>query len=95
VFTVIRAGIIGATGYFGLELVRLLARHPDATISGVYSRTYAGQRFSDVYPHTAGQFDQGIVAFEPEMAEGLDVLFLCAPHGVAARTVPGIRHGLH
>ncbi len=88
VFTVIKAGIIGATGYFGLELVRLLARHPHVTLAGVYSRTYAGQRFSDVYPHLAGQFDQDIVAFEPELAEGLDVLFLCTPHGVAARTVP-------
>ncbi|GAE88656.1 N-acetyl-gamma-glutamyl-phosphate reductase [Acetivibrio straminisolvens JCM 21531] len=44
-------GIIGATGYVGIEIVRLLQNHPDINITSVVSHSFAGQKISDVYPH--------------------------------------------
>ena len=45
----IKAGIIGATGYAGAELARLIMQHPDAELTGCTSRSYAGQRYADIY----------------------------------------------
>lgn len=46
----IKVGIIGATGYTGAELVRLLARHPEAKVVAVSSKSYVGKRFNSVKP---------------------------------------------
>ena len=46
----IKAGIVGATGYAGAELVRLLTSHPEAEISAISSVSFEGQKLSDVYP---------------------------------------------
>ena len=46
----IKAGIVGATGYAGAELVRLLTGHPEAEISAISSVSFEGQKLSDVYP---------------------------------------------
>jgi len=51
----VRAAVIGATGYAGAELVRILSGHPHAELSMVTSRQHAGIRFSDVYPAMAGK----------------------------------------
>ena len=53
----INAGIIGATGYAGAELVRILSCHPDVRLSTVTSRQYADKDFSDVYPAMKGIVD--------------------------------------
>ena len=50
----IKAGVIGATGYAGLELVRLLLAHPHAEVTAVSSVSYAGQAISAVYPQLTG-----------------------------------------
>ncbi len=86
----IAAGIVGATGYFGLELVRLLLQHDQVELRRVCSRTYAGQRLDEVFPHLRQVTDLQLEAFEPAFCKDLDVLFLCTPHGVAARLVPEI-----
>ncbi len=86
-----KIGIIGATGYTGSELVRLLHSHPDIKIELITSETYAGQKFSDI--HT--QF-KGLVDFELHSAEkiektDLDLVFLALPHGVSMDYVKKLR----
>ena len=49
-----RAGIVGATGYTGAELVRILAGHPEIELTTLTSRNYAGVQFAQVYPAMAG-----------------------------------------
>lgn len=78
-----KIGIIGATGYTGSELVRLLHHHTDVKIELITSETYAGQQFSDIHP----QF-KGLVDFKLEPATAvdeadLDLVFLALPHGVS------------
>lgn len=80
----IKVGIIGATGYTGAELVRLLARHPQVEIVAVSSQSYVGQRFDEVYPHLSGYID--LVCMEqdvPKMAQMCDVIFTAVPHGLS------------
>ena len=78
----IKAGIIGATGYAGAELVRLLANHPSAEIAAVSSVSFEGQNLADVYPNL-----KGIAPFALEGADDIiprcDVVFASVPHGVS------------
>ena len=79
----IKAGIVGATGYTGSELLRLLAVHPEVEISVVTSRTEKGRPVSDMFPHVRGYVD--IEFTDPSVDEltGCDVIFFATPHGVA------------
>jgi len=79
----IQAAIIGATGYTGSELVRLLKDHPEVTIQSITSESYKGQAFSDVHPQFLGMVDQTLVNAEEALAKNPDVLFLALPHGVS------------
>ncbi len=78
----IRAGILGATGYTGAELLRLLSAHPGVSIEWLTSEKFAGKRVSDVFPHLRGFSDlecrgvAGLKEFSPA-----DVVFSCLPHG--------------
>ena len=82
------AAVIGASGYSGEELVRLLSRHPDVTLAAVTSRSLIGQRVADVMPalrHLVGELT--FTSSDPtELAarDDLDVFFLALPHGVAS-----------
>ena len=82
------AAIIGASGYSGIELVRILSTHPDVRLAAVTSRSLAGQKLGDVMPslrHKVG--DLAFTASDPsELAASsdLDIFFLALPHGVAA-----------
>ncbi len=81
----IKIGILGATGYTGLELLKLLGRHPAARIAWLTSESSAGQRFSDVFavPPPLGRHTL-IPSAEADCAS-VDVVFCCLPH-VAAQT---------
>jgi N-acetyl-gamma-glutamyl-phosphate reductase len=77
----IKAGIVGISGYGGIELYRLLVNHPEVSIVAVSSRTYDGKDLADVFPHT---FHNSLVCknYSPEeLAEMCDVLFTSVPHG--------------
>lgn len=78
----IKAGITGAAGYTGGELIRLLLRHPGVTISCAHSNSQAGKTVSAVHQDLYG--DTGL-QFSGTLQEDIDVLFLCVGHG-AART---------
>jgi len=79
----IRAGIVGGTGYTGVELLRILVLHPDVNVSVVTSRSDAGQRVDEAYPSLRGLCD--VLFTEPKigtLAE-CDVVFFATPNGAA------------
>jgi len=82
----VRVGIIGATGYVGAELVRLLARHPNVELVGLTGRGRDDDPILAVHPHLATT-EQTIDA---ELPDDLDAVFLALPHGAAAALVPGL-----
>ncbi|MGH8553885.1 MAG: N-acetyl-gamma-glutamyl-phosphate reductase, partial [Methylococcales bacterium] len=81
----IKAGIVGGTGYTGVELLRILCGHPDVEIRAVTSRSDVGVKVSDVYPNLRGRID---VPFKPPAVKVLadcDVVFFATPNGTAMR----------
>ena len=81
----IRVGIIGATGYVGAELIRLLARHPDVEIAGLQGRSRAAEPIAATHRHLAGT---GLEV--DETLPPVDAVFLALPHGTAATLVPDL-----
>lgn len=84
----IEVGIVGGTGYTGVELLRLLCRHPEVRIRAVTSRGDAGKRVDAVYPNLRGHVDA--VFCEPDVAvlAGCDLVFFATPNGAAMRMAP-------
>ena len=78
----IKAGIIGATGYAGEELARLLLRHPEAELAAVSSVSFTGQKLSEVYPSLADICDM-VLTDEDTVIAGSDVVFASLPHGLS------------
>lgn len=84
----IKAGIIGATGYAGSELVGLLLKHPGAEVVFLGSSSQAGTRFSDIYPRYLGLCDLVLAdSVLEDAADACDVVFLALPHGIASGSV--------
>ena len=79
----IKVGIVGGTGYTGVELLRLLAHHPAAKLVSITSRGEAGTRVDAMFPSLRGHVDLQFVAPTPQAASGCDVVFFATPHGVA------------
>ncbi len=77
----IKAIIIGASGYTGAELLRLLGQHPNAAVVAATSETYAGQAASTLYPHLTRSADQKFVTPEQAVETGADIVFTALPHG--------------
>jgi N-acetyl-gamma-glutamyl-phosphate reductase len=79
----IKIGIVGGTGYTGVELLRLLAEHPAADVRVITSRKEAGTKVAEMFPSLRGRYD---LAFADPANAGLsacDVIFFATPHGVA------------
>jgi N-acetyl-gamma-glutamyl-phosphate reductase len=88
----INVGIVGGTGYTGVELLRLLAQHPQVNLVKITSRSEAGMAVCDLFPNLRGYVD---VAFtEPDTAQlqRCDVVFFATPNGVAMQHVPELLH---
>jgi N-acetyl-gamma-glutamyl-phosphate reductase len=84
----INVGVVGGTGYTGVELLRLLSQHPDARLRVITSRSEAGQRVADIYPNLRGHLD---IAFSaPDIGElcQCDVVFFATPNGIAMESAP-------
>lgn len=80
----IKAGIIGATGYTGVELVRILSRHPKVEITGVTSNNYSGWKYDDLYPSLKGYFSLKCDEYEiKELIQKSDIIFTALPSGHA------------
>lgn len=87
----VKTAVIGATGYAGAELVRILSGHRQVELTMITSRQYAGSPFSDVYPSMTGIVDLPCVAFvEEALAEAADVVFTALPHKASMEVVPGL-----
>ncbi|MEI6914283.1 MAG: N-acetyl-gamma-glutamyl-phosphate reductase [Armatimonadota bacterium] len=81
-----RIGVVGATGYAGIELVRLLSRHPNAEITYLSSESQDGESLSNVYPHLTGYTDIDLHSFSAEEAiENCDLVFLARGNGWAMK----------
>jgi len=78
----VKAGIIGATGYAGVELVRLLTSHPYAEIAAVSSVSYDGKKLSEVYPNLKKIADHELENADA-VIEKCDVIFASLPHGLS------------
>ena len=90
----VNIGVVGATGYTGSELLRLLLLHPRATIKVVTSRSDAGVALSDYWPNLSGHCDLAFV--EPDakqLIEQCDVVFFATPHAVAMHMIPELLEG--
>ncbi|MEQ8583765.1 MAG: N-acetyl-gamma-glutamyl-phosphate reductase [Marinoscillum sp.] len=75
--------IVGATGYTGSELVRILINHPDVNITSITSESRKGERFSDVHPQFKDIFEPELIGIDDLDEAGLDLVFLALPHGVS------------
>jgi len=84
----IKVGIVGGTGYTGVELLRLLAQHPEVSLQVITSRSEAGMAVCDLFPNLRGHID--LVFTEPnvETLAACDVVFFATPHTVAMALVP-------
>lgn len=84
-----RVAVIGASGYTGVELLRLLVGHPEFVLSCVTSRQFSGQRVDEVFPSLAGQCDLHFEDFIPaEVAAISDVALTALPHQTAMEVIP-------
>lgn len=85
----INVGIIGATGYVGIEIVRLLQNHPEINISTVVSQNFVGKKISDVYPNLRNIFDMECEELDiDKISEKADIFVTALPHGVSQEVIP-------
>ena len=81
----IKAGIVGGTGYTGVELLRLLAQHPDVELAAITSRKEAGMAVADMFPSLRGRVTLAFTTPEEAPLKSCDVVFFATPNGVAMR----------
>src|SRR3954468_20323908 len=82
----IRAAILGASGFVGAELLRLLDLHPEIAPVALFGDSQAGQRLGDVHPHLAPAFPALLVErYGAEALAGADIVFAALPHGHSQR----------
>jgi N-acetyl-gamma-glutamyl-phosphate reductase len=84
----VSVGIVGGTGYTGVELLRLLALHEEAQVVVITSRAECGRRVDELFPNLRGYYD--LVYCAPDVAQlaACDVVFFATPHNVAMNLVP-------
>lgn len=80
----VKVGIIGASGYAGAELYRLLLNHPHVEIVAISSQSYEGKMISDLYPSFYGVFDMTFTN-DQEVIEKADMIFASLPHGLSEK----------
>lgn len=84
----IKVGIVGGTGYTGVELLRLLSAHPQVELSVISSRSEAGRRVDDLFPSLRGHCDMVFAAPQLDALADCDAVFYATPHNVAMQMVP-------
>lgn len=76
--------VVGASGYAGGELLRLIAAHPSLNLLAATAHSNAGQLITDMHPHLVGYAGKKFVDTNPEACAGADVIFLALPHSESA-----------
>jgi N-acetyl-gamma-glutamyl-phosphate reductase len=89
----IEAGVIGASGYTGAELVRLLGRHSGVKLRALTADRNAGRALQSVFPHLADLELPTLTAYEDAKLDALDVVFCCLPHGTTQTVVANLPRG--
>ncbi|MBI5937038.1 MAG: N-acetyl-gamma-glutamyl-phosphate reductase [Betaproteobacteria bacterium] len=79
----IKAGIVGGTGYTGVELLRLLAQHPEVELAAITSRKEAGMPVAEMFPSLRGRVDLAFSTPDEAPLKSCDVVFFATPNGVA------------
>ncbi len=86
-----KAGVVGASGYLGAELLRLLAGHPDLDVVALQGETSAGSAIGTIYPGLGAAYpDLLVTGFDESELAGCDVVFVALPSGSSQRVVPGL-----
>lgn len=86
----IKAAVLGATGYAGIELVRLFTMHPEAEIEILGSHSFAGQKISDVYKNFVHILEKDCEELNLEKVSKCDVAFTALPHGASKSVIPSL-----
>ena len=85
----LKVAVVGASGYTGVELLRILHGHPEVAVTCVTSEQSAGKRISDVFPTLRGRMDLVLENLEPAgISEKVDVVFTALPLKAAMEVVP-------
>jgi len=86
----IRTAILGASGYVGGELLRLIAAHPELTATRMFGESKAGQKLGAVHPHLGAAYPDAVVEKFDGALDGVDVVFAALPHGHSQRLAAAI-----
>lgn len=86
----IKAAVLGATGYAGIELVRLLTTHPEVQIQVLGSKSFAGQKISDVYQNLRHILELECTELDLDAVAKCDVAFTALPHGASKSVIPSL-----
>ena len=85
-----KTGVVGASGYAGGELLRILSTHPTFTVEAVSAHSNAGELITSLHPQLTSMSGQRFSAFSPEFFAGCQLVFLALPHGESAAAVKAI-----
>lgn len=87
----VRVGILGVTGYAGVELARIISSHPNAKLTYIVSHSYVGQKLSEVYLHLQNVVDLTCEELDVKTAQQrCDVVFTALPHGASKEVIPAL-----
>ncbi|CAN6460034.1 unnamed protein product [Victoria cruziana] len=90
----VRVGVLGASGYTGSEIVRLLANHPNFKITLMTADRKAGQSLGSVFPHLITQDLPNMVAIKDANFSEVDAVFCCLPHGTTQEIIKSLPRGI-
>ncbi|MFW6269535.1 MAG: N-acetyl-gamma-glutamyl-phosphate reductase [Bacillota bacterium] len=86
----IKAGVLGTTGYAGIELVRYLKVHPEVDLAHLISNSESGKKLAEIYPNFIS-FNKSLEEYDIDILKKLDIVFTALPHGVAQDIVAELR----
>ncbi|PNX97907.1 putative N-acetyl-gamma-glutamyl-phosphate chloroplastic-like [Trifolium pratense] len=86
----VRVGVLGASGYTGSEIIRLLANHPHFGVALMTADRKAGQAISSVFPHLGTQDLPDLIAIKDADFSDVDAVFCCLPHGTTQEIIKGL-----
>ena len=84
------AGVVGGTGYTGVELLRLLVMHPEVELKCVTSRSEAGRKVADLFPNLREHLDLAFTEPDERLLADCDIVFFATPNGTAMTMVPAL-----
>ncbi len=86
----LKAGVVGGTGYTGVELLRFLAAHPQVSLEVITSRAQSGSKVADLFPNLRGAIDLSFSPPDASVLDRCDVVFFATPNGIAMQMVPAL-----